>query len=70
MAKKKAAPKKVNQVDTAPLQPVKKPKKDIAQEALDLLGTATPSTGYDSTPVRWIEESTYTRLEKLIASLV
>lgn len=71
MAKKKAVVKTaVNQVSTAPLQPIRAKKKDLAQEALDLLGTATPSTGYDSTSVRWITETTYARLESLLSSLV
>mgnify|MGYP005644520695 CR=1 FL=1 len=68
MAKKKA-PKKINQVDTAPLAPVEATPQENAQEAQDLLGTAVTSWARDH-EVRVIDSATYDRIVELLSSLV
>ena len=45
-------------------------KKELAQEALDLLGSATPSVAYDDKTVRWLDEGAYNAIEGRLSAII
>ena len=49
---------------------IKASKKELAQEALDLLGAATPSVTSGGGTVRWISESAYNAVNSRLASII
>ena len=82
MAKVKKAPKKVPKKETVlaktvldQTEPVPPPvpvpsKKELAQEALDMLGVATPSVGSDGTLFMWLRGPYYKGIEARLVAIV
>jgi hypothetical protein len=70
--KTKVAPKiPAKEVLEATVPPeIKASKKELAQEALDLLGAATPSVTSGGGTVRWISESAYNAVNSRLASII
>jgi len=70
--KKEAVPAKKVLAATAPVppEPPKPSKKDLAQEALDKLGTATPSVARGGELVYWVREDAYKAVEACLVSII
>jgi len=77
-AKKKAVVEKKTGVpagvvldQTEPVPPVEKiSKKDMAQQCLDQLGSATPSVDSNGMTIRWVPEAVYNRVNDLLGEIV
>jgi|TARA_R110000824_G_scaffold164127_2_gene340210 hypothetical protein len=53
-----------------PPEPPKPSAQQLAQEALDLLGSANPSVTSGGAVVRWVNEGSYNRVNELLVAIV
>ncbi len=67
---KVAAKKVLTATAPTPPEPPKPSAQQLAQEALDLLGSANPSVTSGGAVVRWVNEGSYNRVNELLVAIV